>query len=352
MKITILALHLGYGGIEKFISNIANMFAEEYDVEIISVYKLYEKPPFYIKPNIKITYLLENLKPNKEELFSSLKGFKLINSIKQAFISLKIIFLKKNLMKRAIKNLTSDVVISTIIPHNRLLAKYGKKNTIKIATEHNYNINNKKYLNKVTKSCKAMNYLVIASKQLYEVYSNKMTDKYCQVENISLGIDSIPDKISPLNKKSITYIGRLSEEKGVLDLIDIFRLVNQKDKEIIFNIIGDGVLKQKVTDKINEYALNDCVIVHGYKDKKSIENILLETSLGINVSYTESFGLAILETFSYGIPCISFSSAQGVTEIIDNEKNGYIIKNRNKVEMADTIVELINDSTKLKEFRK
>ena len=197
-----------------------------------------------------------------------------------------------------------------------------------------------------------MNYLVIASKQLYEVYSNKMTDKYCQVENISLGIDSIPDKISPLNKKSITYIGRLSEEKGVLDLIDIFRLVNQKDKEIILNIIGDGVLKQKVTDKINEYALNDCVIVHGYKDKKSIENILLETSLGINVSYTESFGLAILETFSYGIPCISFSSAQGVTEIIDNEKNGYIIKNRNKVEMADTIVELINDSTKLKEFRK
>ena len=137
MKITILALHLGYGGIEKFISNIANMFAEEYDVEIISVYKLYEKPPFYIKPNIKITYLLENLKPNKEELFSSLKGFKLINSIKQAFISLKIIFLKKNLMKRAIKNLTSDVVISTIIHHNRLVAKYGKKNTIKIATEHN-----------------------------------------------------------------------------------------------------------------------------------------------------------------------------------------------------------------------
>ncbi len=37
MKITILALHLGYGGIEKFISNIANMFAKENEVEIISI---------------------------------------------------------------------------------------------------------------------------------------------------------------------------------------------------------------------------------------------------------------------------------------------------------------------------
>ena len=63
MKITILALHLGYGGIEKFISNIANMFEENNKVEIISIYKLYDKPPFYINPNVKITYLLEDMKP-------------------------------------------------------------------------------------------------------------------------------------------------------------------------------------------------------------------------------------------------------------------------------------------------
>ena len=69
MKITILALHLGYGGIEKFISNIANMLIEDNEIEIISIYKLYDIPPFYINPKVKITYLIENLKPNREELY-------------------------------------------------------------------------------------------------------------------------------------------------------------------------------------------------------------------------------------------------------------------------------------------
>ena len=85
MKITILALHLGYGGIEKFIANIANMFAEDSDVQIISTYKLYDKPPFFIDKNVRITYLLENLNPNKEELYQSIKNYKILYSIKQCF---------------------------------------------------------------------------------------------------------------------------------------------------------------------------------------------------------------------------------------------------------------------------
>ena len=43
-KITILALHLGYGGIEKAISSLSNSLCEEYDIEIISTYKLYDNP--------------------------------------------------------------------------------------------------------------------------------------------------------------------------------------------------------------------------------------------------------------------------------------------------------------------
>ena len=45
-KVTILALHLGYGGVEKAISSLSNILIDKYDVEIISVYKLYDKPGF------------------------------------------------------------------------------------------------------------------------------------------------------------------------------------------------------------------------------------------------------------------------------------------------------------------
>ena len=39
-KIAILALHLGYGGVEKSIAALANILCEKYKVEIICIYKL------------------------------------------------------------------------------------------------------------------------------------------------------------------------------------------------------------------------------------------------------------------------------------------------------------------------
>lgn len=350
MKITILALHLGYGGIEKFISNVANMFAEDNDVEIISVYKLYDKPPFYINSNVKIKYLLDNLKPNRSEVFESIKSFNLLEFVRQAYISFKILYLKKHKMKKAVKELNSDIVISTIPTHNKLVSKYCNKSIKRIATEHNYK--DKKYINKVVKSCKSLDYLVIASKTLSNIYSKKLINKKCKVVNIPLAIDYIPDKVSNLEKKSITYIGRLSKEKGVIDLIEVFKKVYEMDNEIILNIVGDGSLKDSIIKRIKEYHLENNVLFHGYKTKAEMEDILLETSVGINTSYTESFGLAIIETMSYGIPCVVFSTAEGVTEIIENNIDGYIISNRNIDEMLDKIIELVTHKEIIKQLGK
>ena len=82
-KITILALHLGYGGIENCISNLANSLVDDYEVNIVSTYKLYEKPVFKLNDKIKIKYLMTDLKPNKQELKQSLKKLKLITFFKE-----------------------------------------------------------------------------------------------------------------------------------------------------------------------------------------------------------------------------------------------------------------------------
>ena len=67
-KILFLALHLGYGGAERAIISEANMLVEQYDVEIACAYKLYETPAFPLDQRVKVRYLSETLKPNKEEL--------------------------------------------------------------------------------------------------------------------------------------------------------------------------------------------------------------------------------------------------------------------------------------------
>ena len=71
-KLSILSLHLQIGGIEKAICSLANMLVDNYDVEIISVYKLCE-PSFYIDERVNVSYLSTDLKPNKEEFKYALK---------------------------------------------------------------------------------------------------------------------------------------------------------------------------------------------------------------------------------------------------------------------------------------
>ena len=184
---------------------------------------------------------------------------------------------------------------------------------------------------------------VIASKKLSEIYKEKLLERKCKVVNIPLNIDNIPQVMSSLEEKNITFVGRLSKEKGVIDLIEVFKYVVEKEKDVTLNIIGDGDEKENIEKKIKDYNLEKNVILYGYRPKDQIEKILLNTSVGINTSYTESFGLAVLEMFSYGIPCVAFSSAEGVKEIIDDEKNGYIIDNRDCKSMAEKVVKLLNN---------
>ena len=54
-------------------------------------------------------------------------------------------------------------------------------------------------------------------------------------------------------------------------------------------------------------------------------------------SYSESFGLVLLEAFSFGVPAIAFDSASGPCELI-NTNNGILVSNRDKNLMADNII--------------
>ena len=54
--VRIITLHLAYGGIEKAVCQMASMFAEKYDVEIISVYDMPDAPAFPIDERVRVRY--------------------------------------------------------------------------------------------------------------------------------------------------------------------------------------------------------------------------------------------------------------------------------------------------------
>ncbi len=346
-KIAILGLHLKFGGVEQAIINQANMLCDFYDVKLVVTYKK-DEPSFWVNPKVKIVYLT-NLYPNKEELKNSIKHFKILTFIKEGFKSIKILYLKYHTMKEYIKNSDDDILISSRVAITKILNKHGK-NKIKIAEEHRHHNNDKKYINNLVKSCTNIDYLVSVSKELNNYYSKIMKNTKCIY--IPNGLDYYPEKASKLNNKNLISVGRLSYEKGYSDLIDVFKILYDKDKEFHLDIVGDGNEYNNILNKIKDYSLDNSVTLHGFQHKEYINKLLEKSSLYLMCSFEESFGIVLIEAASFGVPQIAFSSAQGANEIIKNNKSGYLINDRDKEEMANKVIKLINDKKKLNDFGK
>lgn len=342
-KVTILALHLGYGGIEKSIVALANLLADDYEVEIISSYQLFEKPAFDIDPRVEVRYLITKYKPNREAWKSSIKHLRPISFVKESFNSVMTLALRRSTMIRAIENCHSDIIISTRDLFNTWLGTYGRKSCYKIGWEHNHYHGDMSYADKVTKSAKNLDALVLVSDSLRKFYKKQLADTKCKCFYIPNMLDSVPDQLSKLNEKRLISVGRLSREKGYEDLLDVFKLIHQEEPSWRLDIIGDGAQKNLLGDRIFNEGLKECVTLHGFQDKAFINNLLSKSSIYLMTSVTESFGIVLIEAMSYGLPCVAFDSAEGATELIQDGVNGYLISYRNKEEYAKKVVELIRN---------
>ena len=347
-KISILSLHLGFGGIEKSVAALANILCDRYEVEIACTYKLYDKPSFFIDSRVKIIYLTEGVKPNKDELKAAVSSKNIIKIFSEGCKSFNILHLRKKTMINYIKNSDSDVIISTRDIFDEWLSIYGKEETLKIGWEHNHYHGNMKYAHNIVAVNKNLDYLVLVSDSLRKFYKKKMGNYSCKCVYIPNVIESVPDKCASLNKKKLISVGRLSPEKGYMDLLKIYTLLHKKHPDWTLDIVGDGPEMGKMLEYIKEHNLDDFVKLHGYQKKDYIDNLLSNSSIYLMTSFTESFGIVLIEAMSHGIPCIAFNSAEGACELINSGENGYLIKNRN----INAFVKKVEDLMKNKEERK
>ena len=341
-EINILSLHLGYGGIEKAIVDQANMLSLNYKVKIICLYKLYDKIPFKLNNNVEIIYL-SDLYPNKKEFKEAIKNKNILDIIKEGFKAIYILYKKKYLMIKYIYSSRSKVIISSRYYFTKLLSLYGDNETIKIAEEHCYHNNKLLYIWKLKYYLKNIDYLIPGSKYITDDY--KLFFKNTKIRYIPLVIDYIPDKVNKLNNYNIVSVGRFSKEKGFKDLVDVYELVKNNNKKIRLTMVGDGVELDDIKNLSKEKKLD--IIFKGFLNSEELKEVYSNVSLFVMTSFEESFGLVLIEAMSYGIPCIAFDSALGAKEIISNG-NGILISNRNKVKMAQEIVNYFDkDKTKM-----
>ena len=344
-KVAILALHMGYGGVENAIATQASMLSKHYNVEIISLYKQEYKIPFKLDSKVKVTYLL-NTVSNRQEFIDNLKSFHLIKTLKEGFKSIYILLNKNSKIIKYLINSDAKIIISTRYEFSKLLNKYGRKDTLKISEQHVYNISDK-YIEKLNK-LKNIDYLMPVSKNLLDEYKGKV---HIKMHYIPLALNYYPkdNELSQVNNKNLIAIGRLDKVKGFSDLIIIMENLINKDSEIKLDIFGDGPEKENLQLLIKEKHLEKNIKLWGFKKYTFIKDYLKNSALYLMTSFEESFGLVVIEAMSYGIPCIAFDSAKGVLDVI-NDTNGYLISDRNLEEYSNKILKYLNLTNKEKKM--
>lgn len=133
-------------------------------------------------------------------------------------------------------------------------------------------------------------------------------------------------KINKNKSINVLWVGRITEQKGIDDLIIIIDILNKSGHKnsIMWNIVGEGDLRKDVV-KLAKRWNNVCF--HGYVKNDFMSRIYRENNILIVTSKWESFPYVILEAQSFGLPVISYD-IPGCREIILNNKSGYLVKDR------------------------
>lgn len=150
--------------------------------------------------------------------------------------------------------------------------------------------------------------------------------------------DSIPE---PVKKQfDAVFIGRFHPQKGVLELMDIWRYVCDRKKDVKLAMIGVGDLEDSVREKIRLYGLENNVVLFGFKDGVEKLKIFKDSRVVVHPAIYDSGGMAACEAMACGLPGVSFDLPALRTYYPKGmlKTRCYDLK-----EFADNILRLLND---------
>jgi O-antigen biosynthesis protein len=143
----------------------------------------------------------------------------------------------------------------------------------------------------------------------------------------------------PLDKKIIAFIGRLASEKLPLEFIQIAKNILDIQNNVLFLVIGDGYYKDAMTKLTNKMGINNHMLFLG--NVSNMPRIISCVDILISTSISEGFGLAIAEAMAMEIPVVAYKVG-GISELIKNGKNGFLIDTLSKDKFVNSVLLLLN----------
>jgi glycosyltransferase involved in cell wall biosynthesis len=316
MKILFITGSLNQGGAEFQILKLLQLFKiKGHDVELFALTNY----DFYLP-------FLEN----NEISYSHLQNFQ--NKFKRVLLTAK-----------KIKKTRPDVIISYLrVPSQvSLVAKFlsrvdtkliiGERTSLVIPNYDRFYFNLMRLANAVSvNSISKLNYIQSNFKQV----SSKT---YFFPNILDVNEISFLDKKYDQEKLHLGFIGRISPEKNILEMIKAVGLLKEKGKEIRFSIYGDGRnadYLEQVTNLILSEGLTEEVQLMG-KTNEVLE-VYKKIDLLILISDYEGFSNVISEALASGLPIITSAIPEN-EYLVHDTVNGFVVNHKEVISISNGI---------------
>ena len=140
----------------------------------------------------------------------------------------------------------------------------------------------------------------------------------------------------PFNKEMpvVLYTGRISKEKGVMELPGIVRMIRAVIPEVRMVVAGTGPAEEEL-----KMAMPDAFYL-GWVDQEAIPDLFCSADILLLPSRFDTFSCVVLEALSCGLPVVAYNT-KGPKDILEDSVSGYLVETDE--EMAGKVVRFFLD---------
>jgi len=131
-------------------------------------------------------------------------------------------------------------------------------------------------------------------------------------------------RTDPPAGRRLVCVGRLSEQKGHLLLIEAAALVAAQEPDFELVLAGDGELRGPIEERIKAHGLEQHVRITGWISSDQVRQELLGARALVLASFAEGLPVVVMEAMALGRPVVSTGIA-GIPELVLPEENGWLV---------------------------
>jgi phosphatidyl-myo-inositol dimannoside synthase len=172
---------------------------------------------------------------------------------------------------------------------------------------------------------------------------------------IDLDVEPRADLVAELQAKFrrqsgplLVFVGRVVEEKGVLDLVEVVARLAREMPGVTAAIVGTGQHTHRVRDAAAAAGITDRIQLPGWADPADVPSwfaaadvVLAPSKVGVD-GWTEGQGLAIVEAMAAARPVVATRTG-GIPDTITDEVDGILVPPGDVGEMANAVRRIVGD---------